>query len=234
MAVSPAVQTAIGLLLPEAQVSRIAGRTRYETAAAVAQAAAPATGRTRAAVVASGEAFPDALAVGPVAWSEQLPVLLTGRDGLADASRRALSQLAVEEVLVLGGPQAISEAVVVDLRRLGMRVTRVAGANRSATAAAIADYSVAALGWRPTTVTIVRGDAFPDALAAASFSGSRQSPLLLATDPRHPGAATASWLELAACALVGVDVVGGHSVLGEEIERSIRQVLASGRAACPP
>jgi putative cell wall-binding protein len=233
-AVSPAVEAAIGALLPDAQVSRIAGRNRYETAAAVAQAAAPATGRVRAAVVASGEAFPDALAMGPVAWSEQLPLLLTGRHRLADATRRALSELSVEEILVLGGPHAISEAVVADLRSLGTRVTRVAGGNRSATAAAIADYSVAVLGWRPTTATIVRGDAFPDALAAASFSGSRRSPLLLASDPRHPGTDTATWLGSAACTLVGVDVVGGHSVLGEDIERSIRQVLASGTAACPP
>lgn len=110
-----AVSTAVEQELREvASTVRLAGASRFATAAAVAEALWPTGVRT--ALVATGSAFPDALAAAPSAGAGGLPVLLVARDEAPEAALAALERLGVTTVLVVGGPATISDPVLDRLR----------------------------------------------------------------------------------------------------------------------
>ena len=85
--------------------TRIEGRNRYETAANIAAA----SGDYNAVVVASGENFPDALAVTPFAANIKAPIVLTGKDSLSPEGKAAIEK--AENVYIIGGTNAVSQRV---------------------------------------------------------------------------------------------------------------------------
>lgn len=97
---------------------------RYGTAAQAARWAFP--DGADVAVLASGETFADALGAAPLAAAYDAPILLSGRDVLPDATRTALAELGVTDVLVMGGTAAISDAVTNSLHA-DHQVSRIAG-----------------------------------------------------------------------------------------------------------
>ena len=156
-------------------VERLAGPDRYATAAALA-ADAP-TGRP--VVLAVGTNFPDALAAAALGH----PVLLAGRDSLPAVTRDALARLRPSQVLVAGGPAALSAGVERDAgRAAGAPTRRLSGPDRYATAASFA----AELG-RSDTAVLATGLDFPDALSAGSYACSTASPVLLSGPDALPG-----------------------------------------------
>jgi peptidoglycan LD-endopeptidase LytH len=185
-AVGPAVAEA--LREQGRDVERIAGDSRYATAAAVARRIDGADvgivdGR-RTAFLASGTAFPDALSAGPLAHAATVPLLLTPPDRLAPEASAAVRELGIEQVVVLGGQAAVPDAVAA---QIGVPTLRLAGADRTATAARIARYAADELGFGAATVVLARGDAFPDALAAGPFAGAVRAALLLTQTPQRLG-----------------------------------------------
>jgi putative cell wall-binding protein len=62
--------------------------------------------------IASGEVFPDALAGAPVAISNGSPVLLVNRNGIPKAVGDELRRLAPYHIVVLGGENTVSPAVL--------------------------------------------------------------------------------------------------------------------------
>ncbi|MDQ1521611.1 MAG: hypothetical protein QOI55_2684, partial [Actinomycetota bacterium] len=184
--------------------ARIAGATRYDTATAVSSKfPSPAP----EAFVASGVDFPDALAGGAAASIGGAPLLLTRPDALPDAVGNELARLKPPEALVLGGSSAVSDAVVraIDARVTGVR--RLAGADRYATAAAVAaDRSPNA-----TQTLLATGVAFPDALASAPLARKLGAPILLTTTCEP--SATIGYLR--AHGWADVTVVGGTGPVPE-------------------
>lgn len=147
-------------------------------------------------VLASADAFPDALAAAALADRFGAPLLLTGRDALdprvAAEMREHLP--AGSTVRLMGGPAALSPAVADAVTAGGWRVERVAGADRFATAAA-----VAALSDTDTSrcdVILATGTGFADG-AAASGASRAGRPLLFTDGEALPPATAAA---LAACA----------------------------------
>ena len=105
--VSPAVQQALNEIAP---TTRIAGTSRDDTAANVATTLWPAG--TRTAVVVNGDGFADALSAAALAGLREAPVLLVTRDTVPSPTADALTTLGVTNVIVLGGPSAVSDAVL--------------------------------------------------------------------------------------------------------------------------
>ena len=130
-----------------------------------------------AVVVATAGAFPDALAGAPLAVKNKGPVLLskpeTASSALVEEAVRVLSPAGV--VYLLGGPSALSPNVELAFANRGLKVTRIAGADRYATATAVASYVDA----NPRTVFLVSGSAFPDAVLASAPAASMGAPILL-------------------------------------------------------
>ena len=116
-AVSPAVQTQLEAL--GITVTRLAGDDRVATAIAIAEFAVQQGLDPSVVHLATGRAFPDALALGPLAALVPSPVLLANtRDDLGgDSIRDWLGDLTcVTGVVVAGGPGALADTVVADAR----------------------------------------------------------------------------------------------------------------------
>lgn len=113
-AVSEEVLAEIGEQTDE--VRRVAGEDRYETSALLAEQTAPG----EAAMVASGEDFPDALAGTALAGhlGVDVPLLLTQPDNLPEATGSVLSDREPATVDLLGGELTINDSVGKEIEEL--------------------------------------------------------------------------------------------------------------------
>jgi putative cell wall-binding protein len=164
-------------------VTRFAGQDRYATAAAISasyDAGVPVV------YIATGLNFPDALAGAAAAGLTGGPVLLVTKDGVPATTAAELARLHPGTIAVLGGAGVISDTVVATLWGYAAGgVTRLAGENRYATAAAI---SAATYGPGVPVVYLATGLDFPDALAGAAAAGSEGAPMLLVSADGLPAA----------------------------------------------
>jgi putative cell wall-binding protein len=108
-AVSPAVGRALEPLAGSGGVVRLAGPTRFATAATVSQATFDA--KVPAAHVATGTRFADALAGGPAAAAIGGPLLLVTQDTLPAPTADELARLRPEATVTLGDTAAVSARV---------------------------------------------------------------------------------------------------------------------------
>jgi putative cell wall-binding protein len=200
-------------------VTRLGGADRFETAVALSQAAFP----DGAAVVyvVSGLGFADALAAAPAAARDDAPVLLVAPDDLPDATRDELSRLAPARIVVVGGTAAVNGAVVNSMKALlpASDLVRIAGADRYATAAAVA----ATFDHGLPVIYLASGLGFADALAAAAAAGARGVPVLLTRTAALP---TEAAVAIHGLAPVSAIVVGSTAVVGPPVIWSVRNALA--------
>jgi putative cell wall-binding protein len=204
------------------QVDRIAGPDRFETAAAIARA----VGGQHVYLVEGAHSdmargWPDALSVASLAAHTRRPVLLVTRDGVPDATVRALRDLGATRATVVGGGGAVSATVVDQLRLLGLQVDRLSGATRYATSAAVADMAIAE-GMSSTNVWLATGRDWPDALTAGPAAARRGSVLMLidGLDPRG-GPSTHRWLSAHREQVRGAWLVGGGNAITDEVAATV-------------
>jgi len=175
-------------------VERIAGPTRMATAASIAERVGVPTEGPLAgcAILASGRGFADALAIAPIAARAGVPILLTERDALPAATEDALRSLGVSHTVIVGGTAAVSLGLEQWLEAEGFRLdgaaansnspdTRLAGADRYATALACVDFGMALEGIEaPSDLYVTTGGNWPDALALAPVAAADGTPVVLA------------------------------------------------------
>jgi putative cell wall-binding protein len=215
-------------------VFRIYGQTQYATAEEIAEtpgpdfpksadlqgayglyddaggnsSAAPRAGARRTAILASGAEFQDAEASAALAYADGFPLLLTTSTALSPQALGAITALGITQVILMGGPLAVSNAVVTALVSHKVSVIRVAGSDYTDTAVQLADMELGSttghrgLGWSPTRgVAAARGDFYTDGLAGAivaahgGATGAGPEPLLLTESPTSVGSALTSFLE---------------------------------------
>ncbi|GAA2019308.1 hypothetical protein GCM10009839_14670 [Catenulispora yoronensis] len=169
---------------------------RYTTGLVIAQRAWADNGKAatdtahrqqaKAVVLATGVAFPDALAGGPLAKKVGGPLLLTD-GGAATTNPDVLKEIqrvlpptsatvpaASSTVYILGGEKAISTGIENELTAKGYTVKRLAGADRYETALKIAKDGMG----DPSRLILARGDegtnhnGFADALAAGPYAAN--------------------------------------------------------------
>ena len=209
-------------------VTRLSGADRYGTARAVVEGTdRPLTRGT--AILADGGQFPDALVSGPLAYAEGLPLLLTRTEALPADTRAVLDGLVDEglsQVVIAGGTAAVSDDVVAELEDLDLTVLRLGGATRVETAALMAEYAFAQLGFVPDHVNLARGDEPADALSAGMHAGEERAPILLASNPGALGEATAAELRYRSTSLLTLDVVGGTAAVSPAV---VEAAVTAGR-----
>lgn len=105
---STAVQTALQKALPGTTVSRLAGRDRFATSAAVVAAGWDTSAR---AFYANGLNFPDALSGVPVAATNDAPLLLTTKTCMPASINAISKRLSPATQVLLGGPGVLAQNV---------------------------------------------------------------------------------------------------------------------------
>lgn len=202
--------------LPEraAATQRLSGGDRVGTAVAVAEEAYPDGADT--VLLARKDAFPDALAASYLAGQLSAPLLLTSTDTLSPATDQALDDLGATTVVIVGGTSAVSDGVAATLAA-DRTVRRERGANRYATAAAIARAGTT-IGTAPDsqdeevrTALLATGRNFPDALAGGPLAALGDFPLLLTEPDGVPDETRAA---LTALDIEQVIVLGGTAAVG--------------------
>ncbi len=221
--VSPAV---VSQLPSGLTVERIGGRNRFETAALVAERMKALLGDEWAgeAFVANGYGFADALAVGPLAYAAERPILLVRSTYAPDETIAAVDALELDSVIVLGGEGAVGEQVLFEL---GFpEALRLSGMNRFETAVAIAEYGVEQ-GWSSfARVGVTSGRNYPDALAGGPAIGKKGGVILL-TEPARLSSETADALSWHAEHIERVDVLGGPGAVSDSVVLAIIDILSS-------
>jgi putative cell wall-binding protein len=199
-------------------VQRLAGADRFETAQVAAEFEGLGSAGmldinddgdcaddAKTAIVASGSSFADALAAGPLAYAGNpnggcgnatpIPLLLTGVSSVPAATTAALTNLGIQNVIVVGGSAAVSDAAVAQLTSSGYSVRRIAGANRNATAVELGSAMIEEWGFNTEDVALARGDDFADALAGGPLAGGFfEHIILLTASPSSLSAETAALL----------------------------------------
>lgn len=171
-AISSAVKTSLDALAPT--VIRLSGADRYATSRAVVNAIFTAPSYSII-YIATGRNFPDALSAGPVAASNQAPIVLVDGSAsrLPSATLSLITSKSPNEVVIVGGTGAVAPGIASQLNST-LNVTRVSGADRYETSAALnrGIYDAEAVMW-------ATGTNFPDALAGISLLGLSASPVPL-------------------------------------------------------
>lgn len=227
-AISAEQQQALG---QDYSVRRLAGDDRYGTATAIIEDGGDAQGDT--ALLATGTNFPDALGGGPVAFAEKMPLAITKVGDMPDDVLAALKSAGVTKVLVLGGQSAVSQAVVDELKKEGIEVSkRFAGSDRSETSTLLARHAITNFGFTDTAVNVasgyVEGDG-ADALGGAALTGRQERALLITKTQDTAGAAVLAFLEDFSDTLTGGLLFGGTSAIAQDVELAMEKaVLGSG------
>ena len=153
-------------------LTSIGGKNRYDTAALVADAVIKEVGKQGVAMIATGENYPDAIAISVDAASRGIPILLVRQGGVPKETAAALTRNSITKTTVIGGDAAVSEASV---NQLPGTPVRLGGKNRYDTAAVIAAH----FHKTAHTAYLATGEKFPDALTAGLVAARNHAPLLL-------------------------------------------------------
>jgi putative cell wall-binding protein/endo-1,4-beta-D-glucanase Y len=105
---------ALSTLATVAPVTRVSGADRFGVAASIS-AGVFDPARSHIVYVASGAVFPDALSASAVAAANHGPVLLITRDTVPAATAAELDRLSPGRIVILGGPNTVSETVATQL-----------------------------------------------------------------------------------------------------------------------
>ena len=172
------------------EIFRFDGVDRYDTARKIAIKIRE-KGNTNTAELASGEDFPDALCMTPLAVKDHAPILLTKKDSIPKYTKQALAEWDIENIKIGGLDEAVSKEVEKQLKAGfeidknnkkdsnvydgAKAVKRIGGEDRYETSAKLAkeSYPESKLGVYAT------GEDFPDALIAGNYAGTKEAPVLL-------------------------------------------------------
>jgi putative cell wall-binding protein len=98
-------------------VTRISGADRYSSTAALSAASFAANGPGTV-YVATGKVFPDGLTAGPIAGLRNGPLLLVPGTSLPSSVAAELKRLDPTNIVIVGGPEAITDTVRNQIRAL--------------------------------------------------------------------------------------------------------------------
>ncbi|WP_203288849.1 cell wall-binding repeat-containing protein [Metabacillus sp. cB07] len=185
-------------------IVRIAGNDRYETSVKVAKE----VGVIEGIVVASGENYPDALSIAPVAGIIGAPILLTRSADLPGVVKTYVKTAGADFSIVAGGSAVVSAKAtetLPDMLRLG-------GSNRYSTNTQIVDFAVEAGIYDMDYPFIATGANFPDALSASALAAGWANGIIL-TDPNEPKTTTKETVQYYSDLAEEYEIVGGVKAL---------------------
>lgn len=211
-----------GITSPRAQMNRLAGETRFQTAKVISENYAP--GKVQNVILATGNDFADALSASVIAHQKQAPILLV--DSSVEHSQEALDYIAKHldvngTVYIIGGTGVIGTEFDQKLSDLGFtKVLRIAGMDRYDTS-----YQIACtLSGQEEGLTVVlsSGEQYPDALSISSFAANKGWPILLSPPDALPQVMRDYLLEKKPSQ---VYITGGEGVISEQVSTEIRNLL---------
>lgn len=222
---------------------RFPGADRVQTAAMIGRFVGAGPHGEVLLVRASGapdleQGWVDSVSCGGYAADAGTPILLTHTDAdtVAAETLATMDQLDVRRVHVCGGPLAVPDRQLDQLRATGREVVRHAGGTRADTAVAVAEglWHVDRRDGRTFVLVPGYGTRFGHGLAAASLSAALDAPILL-VDRDAPascqdpvGGATLCLLGTGSAGAEGLVAVGATDIISDDV-----LMAAAGTAGLP-
>ena len=193
------------------EIERIAGHSRYETSAAIAERLLKLSAK-QTAIIASGENFADALTAGAYAAQQEYPILLVQKTTIDTKIAKVLNKN-IDKTIIAGGINSVSEKVKKDLPK---NTERIAGISRYDTAAQIAKKL-----FKSEKAFVASGEVFADALVVSPVAGRLSSPILLVNRKESPETIRAYVKET----ITEITVIGGKKFVPSPIVTDLESVI---------
>ena len=161
---------------------RVYGDSSSSTSAAIAREGY-GLWKGSTAIIVTNRSFKDALSIAPIAYVKGYPILLSdqGKE-LSDDVVRAMKEVGIRQVIIVGGTSAVSNDVESELYREGFAVDkRIEGLNGVLTSKAVAEWGIS-VGMKADRMGVATSQNYPDALAGAALCGYNGAVLVLADD----------------------------------------------------
>jgi serine protease AprX len=207
------------------RVERIWDRNRFGTAARIMEALPD----SEEVFVAEGHhddlgrGWPDALSASGLAAVETKPILLVTRERLPQETEAMLS--AQRSATIVGGPAAVSDEVRDEIAARSATITRLFGATRYETSAAVAGEALRR-GVEPRVTWAATGRAFADGLVASAAAGFDRGALVLVDGVDLAGSPpTAEWVRDHADSIRSLRLAGGNAAISADVEARLRSLL---------
>lgn len=192
---------------------RISGTNRYETAVNIAKEVE----NKDYIYLASGENYPDALAITSLSTMDATPVLLTSKDSLSEEVKTYISEKEISKIIIAGGQGALSANVYDELVGMGLEVERIAGSDRYETSALIAARSYP----KENGFLIANGNHYIDALTAGPLSALNKRSILLVKPESLPGPVEAL---IQGVANERISIIGGVNSVNKNVKEAIELI----------
>jgi len=199
------------LLSQNIKVIRLGGQDRYETSVKVAEQ----LDFNKEIVIATGEDYPDALSIAPIAAQKSMPILLTPYDDLPDSVVKYISDKEISKSYIIGGYSVISYNLN---SKYFPNAIRLSGDSRYSTNMAVIDYFASSINI--DTIYLTSGDNFPDALSGAALAAKQSRCMILAGDCMDTTARRSIFTKLNY--IKNVEVLGGT---GAVFDSRIKNVI---------
>ena len=166
------------------KVKRLAGASRYETSLKIAEELnSTSNSASKTSFVVGGNGEVDAMSIAAYAAQTNSPIIVTNKDVVSEETTKVLEGKQIE---IIGGTSSVSAEVEAELAKIDMdkKVVRLAGTDRKGTNAKVinryygnAEEVFVAKDGHGTGVSHLI-----DALTAAPLAGSKNAPIILATN----------------------------------------------------
>ncbi|MBC2577916.1 hypothetical protein HLB30_05215 [Peptostreptococcus russellii] len=197
-------------------IERIGGVDRYNTGVELSK---KIYSKSKKAIIVSGEDYPDALSGGNISMTENIPLFMTQKDKLNKEVFNELKRLNVNEVVIVGGKNSVSDSVEDNLNK-NFSVSRIYGKDREETSLEV--YRRISRNRNIETVGVSNGHKFSDSLAAIPYLNQENGILILSN-----GENISNKLEFV---LDNKKVIlfGGENSISNKFKRKIKSTRISG------
>lgn len=157
--------------------NRLAGIDRFATSVEISKQGWPEGSKNI--VIVSGMNFPDALCSAPLAKLYNAPILLTDQLTMPSSVLNEVKRLNPENIYIVGGSGVVSDNIIKTLNSNGLiNIHRIAGLDRFDTSIRVAS-EIDKLTGGYSSIAVVSGMSFPDALSIAPIAASKTMPIIL-------------------------------------------------------
>ena len=195
--------------------TRIAGRNRQLTAVEVSKTLFE---KADTVILTSSDKMVDALASSPYGVGKNAPTLLVEKDSIMDEVLQEIKRLNPSQIIIAGGKTVVSEKVEDQIKQLGIKPQRIAGADRFETAVKLGEQ-IRANSTNKKEIILVNGFNNIDALTAGSLASKLNIPILLTQSDQLNEIiekAIKDW------GIEKVTIIGGKTQVSEAIEEKLQ------------
>ena len=185
-------------------ITRLAGQDRYETDIKVAKQLDNAT---KIAIV-TGEDFPDALSIAPIAVKENMPIILVAHNAIPDVVKNYISSQSISKIYVIGSGSSLDSTITTGLSNVEL----ITGSDKYQRNLAIIDKFKSDLDL--SNVYVATGENFADALSGSILAGKNGNPMLLVGDDAF---SSKDYLDKNSINMSNVNILGGTGAVKDSV-----------------